>query len=202
MKRFVFSIICSIISLSLFATSPRSILDKTANIFKSAPYCDIDYTITMGGDHENGKITIQGEKFHNKMSNMEIWFDGKNMWSFNKENDEVNITEPTKQQIAKMNPYAFLNIYKKGFKIETGKSAKDYNEVVLTAQAPKASISKIIVRVNKVSYQPQYIKMTYAKNGEMEIKLTSYKKGIKKQSDSFFRFNKQKHPHTDIIDLR
>lgn len=202
MKRLLFSVICNLIAISLFAITPKGILDKAASSFKSAPYCDVDYNIIVGKDSESGKITIQGNKFHNKMSNMEIWFDGNNMWSLNKDNDEVNLTTPTPQQVAKINPYSFLNIYKTGFKIESGKSAKDYHEVILTALNQKSSISKMIIRVNKTSYQIQYIKMMHAKSGDMEIKVTSYKKGTQKKHDSAFKFNKQKYPNTDIIDLR
>ena len=36
---------------------------------------------------------------------------------------------------------------------------------------------------------------------DIEIKVTSYKKG-KKQADSTFRFNKSKYPNAEIIDLR
>ena len=128
------------------------------------------------------------------------WFDGKTMWSYVKDNEEVNVTEPKPAQLAKMNPYAFIDMYKKGYDIAFGTNTKAYFEVVLTSTNAKNSIQKAIIRINRMNYQPTYIIMGGSK-ADIEIKVTSYKKG-KKQADSTFRFNKSKYPNAEIIDLR
>ena len=81
-----------------------------------------------------------------------------------------------------------------------GANTKDYFEVVLTSTNTKNSIQKAIIRIDRFNYQPKYIMMGGSK-ADIEIKVTSYKKG-KKQADSVFRFNKKNYPNADIIDLR
>lgn len=200
MKRLIILIFAIITSFSCFSQNATSVLDKTAAEFKKCPSVTVAYTVAIQGEEENGTITLQGKKFKNEMSNTSTWFDGKTMWSLVKENEEVNVTNPNANQLAKINPYAFLDIYKKGYTVEFGKNDKSLYEVVLTSTNAKSSIQKAIIRINRTNYQPLYIMMGGAK-ADMEIKINSYKKG-KKLADTFFQFNKKKFPNVDVIDLR
>lgn len=203
MKRTIMAIIgCLLAFTNIFAAdTAKSVLDKASASFKKCPSVAIGYTVSMSGDSEKGTITLQGQKFRNQLSNMTIWFDGKTMWSYNKENEEVNVTTPSSAQVAKINPYAFLGIYKKGYKIAFGKNTKQYFEVILTAQDTKTSIQKLTVHINRTNYQPMYVAMSNQKTGNMVITINSYKKGSK-QADSAYQFNKKKYQNAEVIDLR
>lgn len=200
MKRLSIFILTIIASISCFAQTATSVLDKTASEFKKCPSVTVAYTVAIQGEEDNGTITLQGKKFKNEMSNTSTWFDGKTMWSLVKENEEVNVTNPNANQLAKINPYAFLDIYKKGYNVAFGKNEKDHYEVILTATDSKSSIQKAIIRISRSNYQPLYIMMGGSK-AEMEIKIKSYKKG-NKLADTAFQFDKKKYPNFDIIDLR
>lgn len=201
MKRLV-SVICSIlITMSTYAAwDAKSVLDKAAAEFRKCQSVNVTFEVAVGGDVDNGTIILQGNKLYTRLTNTTTWFDGKTMWSYVKDNDEVNVTEPKPAQLAKMNPYAFIDLYKNGYNIEFGANTKDYFEVVLTSTNTKNSIQKAIIRIDRFNYQPKYIMMGGSK-ADLEIKVTSYKKG-KKQADSVFRFNKKNYPNADIIDLR
>lgn len=200
-KRFVLAI-CSVLSaLSSYAAwDAKSVLDKATSEFRKCPSVNVTFEVAIGDDTDTGTILLQGSKFYTQLSNTTTWFDGKTMWSYVKDNEEVNVTEPKSAQLAKMNPYAFIDMYKKGYDVSFGVNTKAYYEVVLTSTNSKNSIQKAIVRIDRFSYQPKYIMMGGSK-AEIEIKVTSYKKG-KKQADSTFRFNKSKYPNAEIIDLR
>ena len=190
-----------LITLSSYAAwDAKSVLDKAASEFRKCPSVNVTFEVAVSGDTDNGTILLQGNKFHTKLSNTTTWFDGKTMWSYVKDNEEVNVTEPKSAQLAKMNPYAFIDMYKKGYDVAFGVNTKNYFEVVLTSTNTKNSIQKAVIRINRMNYQPMYIMMGGSK-ADIEIKVTSYKKG-KKQADSTFRFNKSKYPHAEIIDLR
>jgi len=201
MKRLV-SVICTIlIAMSTYAAwDAKSVLDKAAAEFRKCPSVNVTFEVAAGGDIDNGSIILQGNKLYTRLTNTTTWFDGKTMWSYVKDNDEVNVTEPKPAQLAKMNPYAFIDLYKSGYDIEFGTNTKEYFEVVLTSTNTKNSIQKAIIRIDRFNYQPKYIMMGGSK-ADIEIKVTSYKKG-KKQADSVFRFNKKNYPNADIIDLR
>lgn len=200
MRKYLLTIICGLVALTVNATDAKSVLDKTTAEYKKCPSVTVQFEIMMGGDKDKGTILLQGSKFKTTLTNHITWFDGKTMWSYVKENEEVNVTTPTAAQLAKINPYAFLDIYKKGYDVEFGASTKTYYEIVLTANNSKSSIKKAIVRINKFDHHPEYIMMG-GKKGDMEISVISFKKG-KKQPDSAFRFNKKKYPKAEVIDLR
>ena len=201
MKKSVLVICCVLSALSTYAAwDAKSVLDKAAAEFRKCPSVDVTFEVAIGNDTDNGTILLQGNKFHTRLTNTTTWFDGKTMWSYVKDNEEVNVTEPKPAQLAKMNPYEFIDMYKKGYDIAFGTNTKAYFEVVLTSTNAKNSIQKAIIRINRMNYQPTYIIMGGSK-ADIEIKVTSYKKG-KKQADSTFRFNKSKYPNADIIDLR
>ena len=53
---------------------------------------------------------------------MIVWYDGLQQWAYVKATEEVNLTEPTTEEIATVNHYILINNYKKDFYIKTLKS--------------------------------------------------------------------------------
>ena len=190
----------ALVAMATYAFDAKSVLDKVYAEYKKCPSITAEFVIRVGEDEDEGTVLLQGSKFRTQMSNHITWFDGKTMWSYAKDNEEVNVTEPTQTQLAKINPYAFLGIYKTGYDVAFGKNTKAYYEIVLTAKSSKSSIKKAIIHVNRMNNHPTYVMMGQTK-GNIEIRVTSFKKG-KKQADSAFKFNKAKYPKADVIDLR
>ncbi len=198
--RFVFTVLFAVVAMAAHAIDARGVLDKVYAEYKKCPSITADFAIRMGDDEDEGSVLLQGNKFRTRLSNHTTWFDGKTMWSYSKENEEVNVTEPTQAQLSKINPYAFLGIYQTGYDVTFGNNTKTQYEIILTATSPKSSIQKAIIRVNRADNRPTYVMMGYSK-GNVEISVTAYKKGSK-QADSAFRFNKKNYPKADVIDLR
>lgn len=198
--RFVFTVLFAVVAMAAHALDAKGVLDKVYAEYKKCPSITADFVIRVGDDEDQGSVLLQGNKFRTRLSNHTTWFDGKTMWSYSKENEEVNVTEPTQAQLAKINPYAFLGIYKTGYEVKFGNNTKTQYEIILTATSPKSSIQKAIVRVNRFDNRPTYVMMGQSK-GNVEISVTAYKKGSK-QSDSAFRFNKKDYLKADVIDLR
>ena len=175
----IFLVICSVlVAMSTYADwDAKTVLDKASSEFRKCASVNVTFEVAIGGDIDSGTILLQGNKFHTQLSNTMTWFDGKTMWSYVKDNDEVNVTEP-----------------------KFGVNTHDYFEVVLTTKNDKNTIKKAVIRINRMNYQPMYILMGGSK-ADIEIKVKTYKKG-KKQADSAFKFNQKKYPSAEIIDLR
>ena len=180
------------------AQDAKKILDKSAAAFTKAGNVKIGFSANVNGNNAGGTICISGNKFQLNTGDLIIWFDGKSMWNYVVVNDEVNVSHPSAKEVARMNPYSFLTLYKKGYDCSMGKSSSTEYEVILKGQKGSA-YNRITVRMSKKSYQPTYIK-TEAKS-TMEIKVNSF---ASKQNfpASTFTFDKKKYPKVEVIDLR
>ena len=152
---------------------------------------------------EKGFMLLKGDKFYLNNSNIQIWYDGKTQWSYVAENEEVNISHPTMEEIQAINPYLILMRYKTDFDyIYKGKQTRngvEGHEIVLT---PKHSGNRELIRVF-ISKKHHPLAMKIEQNGRVisEINVTSYQT---KQllEEGMFRFNKSLYPNVEVIDLR
>ena len=202
MKRiFLLSVmLCSLLT-SFGQKTAMKVLDQAAAKFKVAGSLTVGYTFSMNGQQGKGTILMSGQKFRNDLGDHIVWFDGKTMWTLVKANDEVNVTEPTPQEIATMNPYAFVSMYKNGYSASFGKSTNHYHEIILTPTTKKGGAKKIVLRLAKSSLQPTYVSMDASDGNVVNINVTSFKSGAK-FGDSTFRFNPKSYPDVEVVDLR
>ena len=196
-----------------------AVLDKAAAQLKKDGGVSVEYRIgangangtnmangTNGANGANGKLDVMGKKFHSDMEGIETWYDGKQVWTYYKQNSEVYLSEPTKAELAKVNPYYFLDIYKREFKGSSKGVQREFKgspviEVTMTATEKTNSIQKAVVRVGKADNRIKYIKVTGKNGNVIEVTVTSYK--VKQKfTDATFRFDKAKHPGVDLIDMR
>ena len=200
-KRFMVLMMVVLSAQLALAQSATSVLDKTAEKFKAAGGVKASFTMDAGAGPSTGTIKLQGNKFTIDIGGeYVVWFDGKDMWSYLKENDEVNITNPTQNEIAKMNPYAFVDLYKRGYEVKMGKSTAKYYEVTLKAKSKSSSLQNVTLHINKVNYQPIMIDMSSPKTAN-KIKINSYQTNLSFDPSTFV-FNKKKYPSVEVIDLR
>lgn len=181
------------------ADNATALLDKAAAKFKAAGNVKIGFQVTTESGSTTGYIDIAGNKFHCDMAGLRVWFDGENMWHYVKSNEEVNITNPSAAEAAKLNPYSFISLYKKGYTCKMGKSTASYHEILLTGKKGSA-YQNVVVRFEKKDYKPLYIKTVTAKH-TTEFTVNSY---LTKQNfpASTFTFNKKDFPKVEVVDLR
>lgn len=176
----------------------REILDKTATAFRQAQSVSISF-----GGTQNGTLLLKGNKFHLTTGDVETWFDGKTQWSYLKQNDEVNISTPTPEELQSINPYALLDLYGKhynsrynGVRTHNGKQGQ---EVILTPRTAQ-DIRSITFTVNS-RYEPLYIRIDLKNGQQQEILIRTYRT-LSAASDNEFIFNPRKYPNAEIIDMR
>ena len=215
MKKYIFGVLIALLSLPVIAQQQQSqakaVLDKTAEAFRKAGGVKADFIVKavtngLAEGGENGTIQLKGEKFVLKTSDMVTWFDGKTQWSYVAKNDEVNVSNPTQEELQQINPYTFLYIYQKGFSYKLG-TAKTFRrktvwEVILTAKDRKQELERITLYVTKDTYEPLYILLQQrGQQTRSEITVTNY---LTRQNyaDNVFVFSRKQYPSAEIIDLR
>ncbi|MBQ3926959.1 MAG: hypothetical protein II706_08225 [Bacteroidaceae bacterium] len=200
MKKMVLIGMAMVLALMVQAQDATKILDQSASTLKSAGNVKIGFTLEVEGGSSDGYIKLQGQKFVLNMGGTITWFDGKTMWTLVKANEEVNVTTPSDEAVAKMNPYSFLSFYKKGYTASMGTGTAKAHEVVLTGNEG-APFKKVVIRVNKSTHYPTSIRMTSAKDAETYIRCNSLLKN-QKYKPSTFQFNKKSYPDVEVVDLR
>lgn len=152
---------------------------------------------------EKGFLLMKGEKFYLNNGNIQIWYDGKTQWSYVAENEEVNISNPTVEEIQAINPYLILMRYKTDFnyayKGKQKRNGVDGHEIVLT---PKDAGNRELIRLF-ISKRHQPLALKIEQNGETisEINVTNYQTN-QKLVNEMFHFNRSHYPNVEIIDLR
>ena len=104
-------IVMLLLAVTAQAQTAKEVLDKTAAVVSSKKGVTGHFNINSSngvGMKASGTIAVKGKKFHAVTPQATIWFDGKTMWTYLKQNDEVNISTPTSSQLATINPYNLL----------------------------------------------------------------------------------------------
>ena len=198
MKKICFLITMALICATSMAQTAKSVLDKAAANITVKTGIQAKFKMTGSMGKTSGTIAIKGKKFHATTPQAIVWFDGKTQWTYMKNNDEVNVTNPTEAQLQAINPYNFINLYKNGYDYTLNKSGKDF-VLHLTASSKDKKIKELFITVNKNTYTPTQVKLLQNK------KWTIFDiSDVKKQNlpDAQFRFNAKDFPNAEVIDLR
>ncbi|MDK2842671.1 MAG: hypothetical protein PWQ17_2177, partial [Anaerophaga sp.] len=120
-KLFIPILILMLIPVILSAQSPEvikagNILDKVSEIIQSYQSIRADFTFSMENkqadvtDTHKGTILIAGEKYKASVMNVDSYFDGTTLWTYLKEVDEVNISNPDPMDETTLSPSSIFNV--------------------------------------------------------------------------------------------
>ncbi|MBA4850815.1 outer membrane lipoprotein carrier protein LolA [Emticicia sp. BO119] len=152
-----------------------------------------------------GDVTVKGAKFRLKMAGQEVFANGKDLYTYVKETNEVNITEfdPTMQE--ELSPTKIYTIYKKGYKyvfLEEVKEGSQFYEVVELSPEDKSSkIAKVQIKVNKNDKSVKSWKV-WDKSGKRTVFRVDKFMPNAPADDKIFTFDKKLYPGVEIVDLR
>lgn len=214
MKKSIFTILTLLFTLGLFAQSSadsRKIIDKTYNDYISSDGIKLSFDLTnidSNGekyDSQKGVASIKGNKFHLKMDDMDVWFDGKTQWVLMKSINEVNISNPSESELASISPLALLGMYKDGYQLKAPQSktlnSKSVNLIEMTPIDAKKDFKSISIYIDKTGGRLNQVNFTLKNNMQTKIDITDYNDNYK-FSDNDFVFDKSQYKNTEIIDLR
>ncbi len=157
-------------------------------------------------DSYEGEITFKGEMFRLDILETETWFNGKTLWNFLPDVNEVNVSEPDQEDdVILNNPFHLFTSYETrfryGFLGEKNMSGKIAYEIDLLPTDLAVEYSRIRIRISKSSMEllsAQYFK----KDGNHYLIEVSNLSTNLDLPDSYFSFDPGEHPGVDVIDLR
>ena len=189
----------------------KEILDKVSAKTKSYNTISADFTFSMENLQEEisetneGKILIKGDKYKVTLMGVDTYFDGKTIYTFLKEAEEVNITEPDPEDEETLNPATIFTIYDKGFKYryvgEGTENGKTFYEIDLYPENRDKPYSRIKLRILKDELTLYSLRQVGKDGNNYTVVVNSMKTNIP-LDDSDFVFDPAKYPDVDVIDMR
>lgn len=184
----------------------RDILDRAADAFRREGGVKITFSVRAPEGNTNGSIRLKGDKFLLETEGVTTWFDGRTQWSYLASSDEVNVSEPTPEELQSINPYSWLSLYKQDYKLKVAKTGNASDDtaykVVMNATKRSQDMQCIILYIEKGSFRP--LKLSMVQRGSKDatvVFINSYQTG-KNYDDSLFVFDRKAYPTAELVDLR
>lgn len=190
--------------------SAKDVLDTAAEVFEHKGGVSAWFrasTFVDGTEQASieGNMRVLKDNFNLATNEMSVWFDGTTQWTYIPANGEVNVSEPTEEEQEQMNPYTFINLYKKGYALSmattTLRDVPCY-EVTLTARDKDANLPLAIISIDKKDFTPMLIRLQQ-KDTDNWSHISIYNFSREQQlTKKDFTFDTTAYPNADIIDLR
>jgi outer membrane lipoprotein-sorting protein len=190
----------------------QEILDRVATKTKQYQSFQADFSLIVVDHKEDtrntsvGNIIIKGEKYRITAAGSTVYFDGKTMWTYVQDDNEVTITEPDSQDDNFLsNPANIFTWYNRDFKYqyrgETTIEGIEMHEIDMFPKNLDQPYSRIKIFIVKDSEQLAIIS-SIGKDG---IDYSVFVKNFipdKVVADDAFIFDPVKHKKVTIIDMR
>jgi outer membrane lipoprotein-sorting protein len=158
-------------------------------------------------EKQTGNLVLKGQKFKLTLANQEVLSDGKTVWIYLKEANEVQIkTIEDFNAESEISPTKIFTIYEQGYKYDFVKDATVGGKVVSTVdllplEVKKKNYSKVRLEIDKSSKQIISTK-SFGKDGNTYTLDVSKFATNNPFEDKFFTFDKSKFQGVEVVDLR
>lgn len=185
----------------------KKILDEVSAKTKSYTTLKAEFSWTVEKkdktkDTQTGKIQTKGAKYKLEIPGHEIYCDGKTVWDFIKDANEVQIKDMEVADEDAVNPSTIFTIYEKGYKYKfEGEDATTQVISLFPTNPDKKKFHTIKLTIDKVKKQITSVKMMM-KDGSVQTYTIKSFLGNATIPDSDFVFNAKAHPGVTSEDLR
>lgn len=155
-------------------------------------------------DTKAGTFYMKGDKYKVAMAGQEIICDGKTVWTYMKDANEVQVSTFNPSEATISPTKLFTNFYDKeyaytytGSKTVGGKAC---DIITMTPTSKTKQFNKVELAIDKSSTITGGT--VYEKNGNQYVYLVSGFTPNKAMSDATFTYNAASHPGVEVVDLR
>ena len=185
----------------------KAIVDKLMTKAKGWTSFQADFTSRLQNTKDKldvkqtGTMKVKGKKFNLVLDKNTIINDGTTLWTYNKENNEVNLSDPSEMD-QDLDPSTLFTQYEKGFKSQFVEEKVNTQVVKLFPLDPaKKPYHTVILTVDKVKTEPMEIQVLYKDGNIVTYTLLGFTANPE-LSDALFTFNKAKYPGVEVNDMR
>lgn len=188
---------------SLAGTGDKA-FNKVIAAYNAAKGISVSYSILTSDGNYSGTIVMQDNKFRINSADIICWFDGKTQWSYSTISREVNIMQPTADELQIVNPFAIISNLKTAYNATALKPASStLSELQLTPKkGNNTDIKSVLLSVDTRTNLPVKIVLTMNDKTQMFVTLSGYTTG-KNYPAATFTYDKRMVPAgTPVVDLR
>ena len=205
MKKLFLIISAILIAISASAQSnskAKAVLDKTASVIRNAGDIKADFSATSTSGSMSGTVFLHKNMLHLTSPGIKCWYDGKTLWTYRKETNEVNITSPTADELQMTNPVAAVQHFKQGFNMKRAKAKTASTYVIkLTPKQKKDAIKTLWLYFDEKTSLLRTARFEMSDKSVYFVKITNYRH--KSLPSATFTFDKSMVPAgTQVVDLR
>jgi outer membrane lipoprotein-sorting protein len=188
----------------------QNILKRLSKNYKSYKTIQANVAFTIDNRKENikenqkGRVWMKGDKFRLEMGEQTLISDGKTLWTYLKELNEVTIA-PFEPMEGELSPTNLFTIYEKGFESyyvgEANRGKNKVHNIDIVPTDKKKSFFKIRLVIDRQKEQILQA-VIFDKNGTLyTYDILNFVTNIA-IADSQFGFDKSKYPGVEVVDLR
>ena len=204
-------LLLSLASHAQSSTESKDILDKASQLFEKSEGVNLSFILSSDDpkgslyEPQEGIAFVKGNKFKLELTSSTTWFDGTTQWVLLKDANEVNISNPTPQELVAISPLALLNMYKTDYvlkkPVEKAYNGKTITEIEMTPKNKSQDFKTITIALDNKTNSLVMVRFTTSDGNKNKLVISNYKSNNKYSNDMFL-FNKHNHPGVEIIDLR
>lgn len=154
---------------------------------------------------KKGVVYMKGTKYRVSITGQEIFCDGKNVWTFDKGANEVQLAQFDNSSSSITPQKLFTNFYDKDFlykmNAEKKVAGKAVQEVELTPTDKSKPFFKVLLNIDKTSKMITSTQI-FEKSGNRYAYSMSNVATNAVITDDTFTFNSKKFPGVEVVDLR
>lgn len=199
---FLSILILSVVGMSAQTTlTPSQILAKAVGVVSGSKGVSATFTLSGSGYAGRGEIKTLGSKFSVKLPDVEVWYNGKNLYTYNKRAGETTLINPTAEELAETNPLAYISGAQKNYNVTFSTVKKAGKYVLELTPKTKGVVKRITLTLNKSTYSPEKIVMEPTSGSPLTAEISAVKTGVALGAAEF-EYPKAKYPKVEIVDLR
>ena len=182
-------------------STPQQILNKAISSIVSAKGVEAKFTIYNSGYSGTGEIKSLGKKFHVILPDVEVWYNGKDLYTYNKRISETTVVTPTPEELSESNPLAYVSGASDNYNVAFSTVKKAGSEVLELTPKKRSEIKRITLTLKKTDSAPEKIVVEPKNGNPIRADIGSFKTGMN-FSESEFNYPESKYPKVEIVDLR
>lgn len=179
------------------AADARRTTERLAELFRAMPSYTVTFTVETGDFVQSGSYTVEGDRFHLRLGDAELYSDGKTRYEVDPEKREVVADRiDTSSRNLLNNPTRAFDFLDDAFVAEVAAGNAVVTTLRLTPTDPDAAMTSVEVEVETATARPRLL--VYRLDGDrVTVRILKIAEGGRPE-----RFDRSRYRGFEFIDFR